>query len=130
VTAPGPIRVVLVEDNQMFRETLELLLGLRDGLDVVAAVPTGNEAPEVCARLRPDVVLMDYRMPGLNGAQATEAVLRASPESRVVCLTASVSRKEVAQLEAAGAVACISKDGDLDAIVAAIHDAARRTANT
>jgi DNA-binding NarL/FixJ family response regulator len=68
-------------------------------------------------------------MPGLNGAQATEAVLRASPESRVVCLTASVSRKEVAQLEAAGAVACISKDGDLDAIVAAIHDAAGRTAN-
>jgi DNA-binding NarL/FixJ family response regulator len=46
-----------------------------------------------------------------------------------VCLTASVSRKEVAQLEAAGAVACISKDGDLDAIVAAIHDAAGRTAN-
>jgi DNA-binding NarL/FixJ family response regulator len=122
--------VVLVEDNQMFRETLELLLGLREGLDVVAAVPTGNEAPDVCARLRPDVVLMDYRMPGLNGAQATEAVLRASPESRVVCLTASVSRKEVAQLEAAGAVACISKDGDLDAIVAAIHDAAGRTANT
>jgi DNA-binding NarL/FixJ family response regulator len=124
-----PIRVVLVEDNQMFRETLELLLGLRDELDIVAAVPTGNEAPDVCERLRPDVVLMDYRMPGLNGAQATVAVLRASPESRVVCLTASVSRKEVAQLEAAGAVACISKDGDLDAIVAAIHDAAGRTAN-
>jgi DNA-binding NarL/FixJ family response regulator len=129
VTAPDRIRVVLVEDNQMFRETLELLLGLREELDIVAAVSTGNEAPDVCERLRPDVVLMDYRMPGLNGAQATVAVLRASPESRVVCLTASVSRKEVAQLEAAGAVACISKDGDLDAIVAAIHDAAGRTAN-
>ena len=118
-----PIRVVLVEDNQMFRETLELLLGLRPEIDVVAAVATGNEAPARCAELKPDVVLMDYRMPGLNGAQATKAVLRASPSSRVVCLTASVSRKEVDQLYAAGAVACLTKDEDLDEIVNAIHGA-------
>jgi DNA-binding NarL/FixJ family response regulator len=124
----APIRVVLVEDNQMFRETLELLLGLRPEIEVVAAVATGNEAPETCARLKPDVVLMDYRMPGLNGAQATEAVLRACPSSRVVCLTASVTRKEVDQLLAAGAVACITKDEDLDDIVTAIHDAAKARA--
>jgi DNA-binding NarL/FixJ family response regulator len=119
----APIRVVLVEDNQMFRETLELLLGLRPEIDIVASVATGNEAPATCAQLKPDVVLMDYRMPGLNGAQATEAVLRASPSSRVVCLTASVSRKEVDQLYAAGAVACLTKDEDLDDIVSAIRDA-------
>ena len=119
----APIRVVLVEDNQMFRETLELLLGLRPEIEVVAAVATGNEAPAMCAKLKPDVVLMDYRMPGLNGAQATRAVLRACPSSRVVCLTASVSRKEVEQLLAAGAVACITKDEDLDEIVSAIHGA-------
>jgi DNA-binding NarL/FixJ family response regulator len=119
--------VVLVEDNQMFRETLELLLGLRPDIEIVASVATGNEAPDVCADVRPDVVLMDYRMPGLNGAQATAAVLRASPTSRVVCLTASVSRKEVAQLMAAGAVACLTKDGDLDEIVEAIHEAADDT---
>jgi DNA-binding NarL/FixJ family response regulator len=124
----APIRVVLVEDNQMFRETLELLLGLRPEIDVVAAVATGNEAPATCAQLKPDVVLMDYRMPGLNGAQATAAVLRASPSSRVVCLTASVSRKEVDQLLAAGAVACITKDEDLDDIVSAIHGAAEAPA--
>ena len=124
----GATRVVLVEDNQMFRETLELLLGLRTDIDVVASIGSGNEAPQVCAELRPDVVLMDYRMPGMNGAQATEAVLRASPASRVVCLTASVTRKEVDQLLAAGAVACITKDGDLDEIIGAIHDAAERGA--
>jgi DNA-binding NarL/FixJ family response regulator len=121
---PTPVRVVLVEDNQMFRETLELLLGLRPDIDVVASVESGNEAAETCGRLRPDVVLMDYRMPGLNGAQATQAVLEAAPDARVVCLTASVSRKEVVQLLAAGAVACLTKDEDLDDIVAAIHDAA------
>jgi DNA-binding NarL/FixJ family response regulator len=127
---PPPVRVVLVEDNQMFRETLELLLGLRPDIDVVASVASGNEAPEACARLEPDVVLMDYRMPGLNGAQATEAVLAAAPNARVVCLTASVSRKEVVQLLAAGAVACLTKDEDLDDIVAAIHEAAARPART
>jgi DNA-binding NarL/FixJ family response regulator len=124
-----PIRVILVEDNQMFRETLELLLGLRPEIDVVASVATGNDAPAACAELKPDVVLMDYRMPGLNGAQATAAVLRASPTSRVVCLTASVSRKEIDQLLAAGAIACLTKDEDLDDIVTAIHEAAGRTAN-
>jgi len=122
------VRLVLVEDNQVFRETLELLLGLRPDIDVIASVATGNEAPMICAELLPDVVLMDYRMPGLNGAQATEAVLRASPSSSVVCLTASVSRKEVDQLLAAGAVACLTKDEDLDEIVAAIHEAAGHAA--
>jgi DNA-binding NarL/FixJ family response regulator len=122
----APVRVVLVEDNQTFRETLELLFDLRPDIEVVASVATGNAAPETCARVKPDVVLMDYRMPGMNGAQATAAVLRASPTSRVVCLTASVTRKEVEQLVAAGAVACLKKDEDLDEIVNAIHDAARR----
>ena len=115
-----PARVLLVEDNDMFRQTLELIFGLRDDVEVVGAVSSGDDAPAVCRELDPDVVLVDYRMPGLNGAQATKAVLRASPSSRVVCLTASVSRKEVDQLYAAGAVACLTKDEDLDEIVNAI----------
>jgi DNA-binding NarL/FixJ family response regulator len=120
------VRVVLVEDNQIFRETLELLLGLRGDMAVVASVASGNEAIDACSELRPDVVLVDYRMPGLNGAQTTAAVLEASPDSRVVCLTASVSRSEVDELFEAGAVACVTKDEDLEQIVAAIHAAAER----
>jgi DNA-binding NarL/FixJ family response regulator len=122
------VRVVLVEDNDVFRETLELLLGLRGDLDVVASVATGQEAIDVCARLDPDVVLVDYRMPGLNGAQTTAAVLRASPRSRVLCLTASISREEMDSLVAAGAVACLTKDEDLEQIVASIHSAAAAAA--
>jgi DNA-binding NarL/FixJ family response regulator len=120
--------VVLVEDNDVFRETLELLLGLRGDLDVVASVATGQEAIEVCAALAPDVVLVDYRMPGLNGAQTTAEVLRASPSSRVVCLTASISRDEMNSLLDAGAVACLTKDEDLEQIVASIHSAATAAA--
>jgi len=118
------VRVALVEDNQVFRETLELLLSLRPGIEIVASVATGKEAVEACSTLRPDVVVVDYRMPGLNGAQATAALLEASPGSQVVCLTASISRDEREEIFAAGAYACVMKDDDLDEIFAAIHDAA------
>jgi two-component system, NarL family, response regulator LiaR len=120
-----PVRVVLVEDNDTFRETLSLLFGLREELEVVAAVASGDEAPEICARLRPDVVLMDYRMPGLNGADATRAVLRACPGARVVCLSASVTGEEKDEVLAAGAVACVTKDEDFDHLVGVVCEAAQ-----
>ncbi|HEY8704994.1 MAG TPA: response regulator transcription factor [Gaiellaceae bacterium] len=122
----APIRVVLVEDNDTFRETLQLVFGLRQEIQVVGSVATGHEAPALCAELAPDVVLMDYRMPGMNGAEATRAVLAAAPATRVVCLTASVTKTEVAELLEAGAVACLTKDEDFDRIVAAVEDAAGR----
>jgi DNA-binding NarL/FixJ family response regulator len=118
------VKIVLVEDNQIFRETLELLLGLRGDLQIVAAVGTGQEAVAVCAKVHPDVVVVDYRMPGLSGAQTTEAVLEVSPATRVVCLTASVSRAEVQELYTAGAVTCVGKDEHLERIVEAIYAAA------
>jgi DNA-binding NarL/FixJ family response regulator len=123
-----PIRIVLVEDNKVFREALELLLGLRSDMEVVASVPDGNDAGAVTARVRPDVVLMDYRLPGLDGVQATRAVKSAYPDAAVVCLTASANLRERDALIDAGAVGCLRKDDGLDAIVAAIRDAARREA--
>jgi DNA-binding NarL/FixJ family response regulator len=121
-----PIRIVLVEDNEVFRETLELLLGLRSDVEVVASVADGREAAPVCRELDPDVVVMDYRLPGLDGVEATAAVLEASPGTAVVCLTASVSADEIEALYAAGVVACLRKDQELDEIVEAIRQAAAR----
>ena len=123
-----PIRVVLVEDNDVFRDALELLLGLRSDMTVVASVPDGTEAAAVAAELRPDVVLMDYRLPGLDGVQATRAVLEAHPQARVVCLSASANLRERDALREAGAVACLRKDEGLEAIVEAILEAARPAA--
>ena len=123
-----PIRVVLVEDNDVFREALELLLGLRPEMQVVATVADGADAAGVVAEVRPDVVLMDYRLPGLDGVQATRAVKEASPETAVVCLTASANLRERDALLEAGAVDCLRKDDGLDAIVNAILDAAGRRA--
>ena len=123
-----PIRVLLVEDNDVFREALELLLELRQEIDVVASLPDGESAVEMVPDIRPDVVLMDYRLPGLDGVQATRAVLAAYPATAVVCLTASANPREREALIEAGAVGCLEKDEGLDAIVAAIRDAARPAA--
>ena len=124
----GPIRILLVEDNEVFRETLELLLGMRTDVEVVASVGDGGEAVPACREHRPDVVLMDYRLPGLDGVQATAAVREACPGTAVVCLTASINPREGDALLEAGAVRCLSKNQELDAIVAAIHEAAGREA--
>jgi DNA-binding NarL/FixJ family response regulator len=124
VSGNGPIRVVLVEDNQVFREALELLLGLQQDIEVVASVADGSDAVPACRHHRPDVVVMDYRLPGLDGVEATKAVLASCPGTAVVVLTASATVREMGALEAAGAVACLTKDQELDVIVGAIKTAA------
>src|SRR3954465_5150867 len=111
-------------------------------MKVVASVPDGSDAAEVAAKECPDVVLMDYRLPNLDGVQATGAgkgggpggapgtgaVKAACPEAAVVCLTASANLRERDALVEAGAVACLRKDDGLDAIVSAILAAAGRRA--
>jgi DNA-binding NarL/FixJ family response regulator len=123
-----PIRIVLVEDNKVFREALELLLGLRSDVEVVASVVDGSGAVPACREHRPDVVLMDYRLPGMDGVQATAAVVEACPDVAVVCLTASATPRELDALYAAGAVACLRKDQELDEIIGAVHRAVGRLA--
>ena len=120
----APIRVVIVDDNEVFREGLELVLGLHSDLKIVGSAEDGHDAAAVVRELRPDVVLMDYRLPGLDGVAATAAVREACPETAVVGLTATANLRERQALYDAGAVACLSKDDDLEEIVAAIRKAA------
>ncbi len=126
MTGGDPIKVVIVEDNRVFREALELLLGLRTDLNVVASVADGEEAVSMCRKHDPHVALMDYRLPGLDGVETTRLLREACPDVAVVALTASANAEEMKALKEAGAVACLTKDQDLDAIVAAIHAAAAR----
>ena len=119
-----PVRILLVEDNQVFRDALELLLGMRADVEVVAAVADGTEALPAADKHRPDVVLMDYRLPGMDGVQATSALKEAHPELGVVVLTASANSREIEALYAAGATSCLTKDQELETIVNAIKAAA------
>jgi len=119
-----PVRIVLVEDNEVFRDALELLLGMRDDVEIVASVGDGAAAVSAAKEYRPDVVLMDYRLPALDGIQATALVVEAVPGIAVVALTASADAAEREALVEAGAVACLMKDQELEEIVAAILQAA------
>jgi two-component system, NarL family, response regulator DesR len=128
VVGPARIRVALVEDNDVFRGALELLLGLRPEIEIVAALADGHDVVDVCRAVQPDVVVMDYRLPGLDGVQATAAILAACPDTAVVALTASANARERGALIEAGAVAFLTKDEPLDEIVDAIHRAGGRLA--
>jgi DNA-binding NarL/FixJ family response regulator len=103
-----------------------MLLGMQPDVEVVASVENGNDIVQLCRDHSPDVVVMDYRLPGLDGVQATAVLRRECPNVAVVCLTASASVLELKALKEAGAAACLTKDEELDDIVAAIRDAAVR----
>jgi DNA-binding NarL/FixJ family response regulator len=122
------IRVLLVEDNDVFRQALELLLELQEGIEVVGAVAAGSLAVGACRELRPDVAVMDFRLPGMDGVETTIELSRECPSVAVVCLTASATPREFDALLAAGAVACLRKDQELDEIVSAIRDAGKQHA--
>jgi DNA-binding NarL/FixJ family response regulator len=120
------VRVLLVEDSDVYRSSLELLLAMQDGIEVVGGVSTGGEALVVSSELEPDVVLMDLRLPGTSGVAATAALRAASPRTAVVCLTAEVTPEERVAITAAGAVAIVEKGEPIDVLVAAIRAAAGR----
>lgn len=112
-----------MEDNDVFRQALILLLELQDGIEVVGAVSEGNAAVGAYREHRPDVVVMDFRLPGMDGVETTLALVNEHPNVSVVCLTASASPRELDALKAAGAVDCLRKDEELDVIVGAIRKA-------
>lgn len=122
------VDVLLVEDNEVFREALEVLLRLSGGLRVVAAVADGASALEACRQTAPDVVVMDYRLPGMDGVETTRALRKACPAASIVALSAAADEAAAAALLEAGAVACLMKDRELDEIVAAIRAAATESA--
>jgi DNA-binding NarL/FixJ family response regulator len=119
----SPIRILLVEDNDVYRSSLELLLGLQPGLEVVGAVASGDAAARAARELTPAVVLMDYRLPGLDGAAATRAV-RAASGAEIVCLTAEATAEEREAILDAGAVAVVEKGGTVERLADAIRAAA------
>ena len=119
-----PIRVVLIEDNDVFRQALELLLELRGEIEIVASEEHGERAVELCKAHEPDVILLDYRLPGLDGVQIARLVRDECPEVAVVVLTAAAQEREIEALLEQGAVACVGKDEPLDVIIEAIRRAA------
>lgn len=116
-------RILVVEDNAVYREALELLLGFRSDVEIAGSVADAEAAIEFCAEDCPDLVLLDYRLPGLDGVEATRILLERFPPLAVVCLTGLATERERGALVEAGAYACLTKDQELGEIVAALHGA-------
>ena len=119
------IRLLLVDDQALFREGLHTLLSLHEDLLVVGEAGNGLEALAAADELRPDVVLMDLRMPVLDGVAATRRLLAAHPASRVIVVTTFDDDELVFDGLRAGAVGYLLKDVSSDKLVEAIRAAAR-----
>ena len=121
----GEIRVVLADDHPIVREGLRGMLAAEPGIEVVAEAASGPEAVAVAARFRPDVVLMDLRMPGGDGVTATTEILAATPAVRVVVLTTYETDADIVRAVEAGAVGYLLKDTPVAELGHAIRAAAR-----
>ncbi|WP_447007734.1 response regulator [Saccharothrix isguenensis] len=126
MSAPGSaVRVLIVDDQALFREALATLLEVQPEIEVVGEAGNGEEAVRRCAELRPDVVLMDLRMPVLDGIAATDRLRVEQPGVRVLALTTFDDDAEVFAALRAGAVGYLLKDVSSARLVEALV-AARR----
>ena len=119
------IRVLLVDDHPVVRQGLHAMLDAEADLAVVGEVSSGAEAVEFVANDPPDVVLMDLRMPGMDGATATAKIVASGSRSRVVVLTTYETDTDILRAVEAGAAGYLLKDAPLAELVAAIRGAAR-----
>jgi DNA-binding NarL/FixJ family response regulator len=99
----APVRVVLADDQRLVRESLGTLLGLLDGIELVASAADGEEAVALAAEHEPEVVLMDLRMPRKDGIEATRQLRERQPEVRVIALTTYADEESVLGALRAGA---------------------------
>ncbi len=114
------IRVVVADDQRVVRDGLAMLIGLLDGIEVVATASDGIEAVERARSERPDIVLMDLRMPRMEGAQATREILALLPDTRVLVLTTYADDEFLFPALQAGARGYLTKDASAEEIEHAI----------
>ncbi len=115
-----PVRVVLADDQRLVRESLSTLLGLLDGVELVASAADGEEAVALAELHNPQVVLMDLRMPRLDGIEATRRLRESQPEVSVIALTTYADDESVLGALRAGARGYLTKDAGSEDIRRAI----------
>jgi len=118
---PGPVRVLVVDDQSLIREGIASLLGIQPGIEVVGTAGNGREAVDLALDTAPDVILMDVRMPVLDGVDATVLVLRQQPDCRVLMLTTFDDEHYVLQALRAGASGYLLKDLPAEELAQAVR---------
>jgi DNA-binding NarL/FixJ family response regulator len=120
VTGPR-VRVLTADDQRVVREGLAMLLGLLPDVEVVGTAANGEEALALAGELRPDVILMDLRMPKVDGVEATRKLRASHPEIKVVVLTTYADDRSVIEALQAGALGYLTKDASADEIREALQ---------
>jgi len=115
-----PTRVLIADDHRLFVEALEAILDADERIEVVGTALNGEQAVRSARSLHPDVVLMDIDMPVLDGIEATRRIREELPETRVLVVTGSNARQDVARARRAGAAAYVTKDRIAADLVGAI----------
>lgn len=118
---PQPLRLVLVDDHTLFREGLRAMLQAEEDLEVVTDVATAEDVVELVWQTRPDILLLDIRMPTGSGLDAIPAVVKINPSTQVLVLTASDDADEHLRAFHLGARAVVLKDTARNTLVTAIH---------
>ena len=117
--------ILLVDDHAVVRRGLSAIINLQADLKVCGEAENGEAAVRLAAELKPDVVVMDFSLPGIDGAEATAAVLKASPSSKVLILTSFGTSADLARAMAAGAIGAVTKNLSNDELSSAIRETAR-----
>jgi DNA-binding NarL/FixJ family response regulator len=118
------IRIVIADDQRVVRDGLAMLVGLLDDVDVVGTAMTGAEAVDLARETRPDVVLMDLRMPEMDGTEATRRIRTAQPDTQVLVLTTYVDDESLFPALRAGARGYLTKDATAEEVEQAIRSLA------
>jgi DNA-binding NarL/FixJ family response regulator len=119
------IRLLIADDHAVVRTGLEQLVATFDGVELVGAAGNGEEAVHLAGERKPDVVLMDIEMPGLDGIEATRRITEADPLIAIVVLTSFSDREQILRALDAGAVGYLLKDAEPDELERAVRAAAR-----
>lgn len=124
---PPKIRVLIADDQRLFAEALEALLATDDRIEVVGTARDGEEAVSLAKASSPDVVLMDIRMPKLDGVEATRRITANGGAPCILMLTGSNSRADVARAREAGASGYVTKDRIASQLIEAIVELGKRS---
>jgi DNA-binding NarL/FixJ family response regulator len=120
---PGPVRILIADDHNLVRDGYKLMLDREEDLEVVGEASNGREAVELCRKLRPELVLMDVRMPEMDGLEATRAIKGELPTTSVLVVTTYDNPDYLFEAVEAGAAGYVLKDAPKSQLL----DAVRRT---
>lgn len=116
------IHILLVDDQAIIRESLAALLSQRHGLDIIGEASNGQMAVELAQKLHPDVIIMDVRMPVLNGIEATRLIMSNSPDTIVIGFTMDAEAGLGDAMKKAGAAVCMYKNESIEVLVKTIRN--------